>query len=548
MMLNAAGWRRFGAGTLLAGALVVAAAAPAAAQNPGPDLFVSFDREPVAEVDNSGVTLGMYVYNYGDAPASDVTIVVDATGVDDAVQLAAGYHPGCEIADRVVSCAYGALAAGLTDHIYPVRLVSRAGATPGDAGTMTVTISSAEQDANPANNTETIPVTVLASGPDLVAMVDDINTTAEPVGPGDTAPLYAAVLNEGDSTADSYTIGLDLPTGVGFVDQYTDCDYTSYWPDDQQVEGYAYGPSRVSCALTIPLAPGETLFLVDEQGESLFDLYFGNNLAGPGETSGSFEARLVAEDPAQAQARASTAGGKSINEALAKAQASAGRSAASLLEKIDTEDNVDYFAVHTKPNTFDIAVTAEPVTGEPGETVDLTFTVVNNGPSDGGGPGVTVTAPSGTVLLPSDWCYTEGEPGTRLPESPALRCNFESLFPATASGGGQITHTLQLKIKSAPGTDGTIVADSGGPSTESDPSNNTVAIVFTGAGDDPDDEPGGGGAGDGDYLPITGAPVGTAAGVGTVAVALGVALLLLTVRRQTGSRPGRPPAGAGSRT
>ncbi|MFY1653048.1 peptidase [Solwaraspora sp. WMMB762] len=546
-MLNAAGWRRLGAGTLLAGALVVAAAAPAAAQNPGPDLFVSFDQEPVAEVDNSGVTLGMYVYNYGDAPASDVTIVVDATGVDDAVQLAEGYHPGCEITDRVVTCAYGALAAGLTDHVYPVRLASRAGATPGDAGTMTVTISSAEQDANPANNTETFPVTVLASGPDLVALVDDINTEQDRVGPGDTAPLYAAVLNEGDSTAASYTIGLDLPTGVGFVDQYTDCDYISYWPNDPKTEGYAYGPSRVTCALTIPLAPGETLFLVDEQGESLFDLYFGNNLAGPGETSGSFEARLVAGDPAQAQARASTAGGKSINEALAKAQASAGRSAASLIEEIDTEDNVDYFAVHTKPNTFDIAVTAEPVTGEPGETVDLTFTVVNNGPSDGSGPGVTVTAPSGTVLLPSDWCYTEGEPGTRLPESAALRCNFESIFPATASGGGRITHTLQLKIKSTPGTDGTIVADSGGPSTESDPSNNTVAIVFTGAGDDPDDEPGGGGAGSGDHLPITGVPVGTVVGVGVVAMALGVALLL-TVRRRTGRRPDRPPAGAGSRT
>ncbi|MFV2012633.1 MULTISPECIES: hypothetical protein [unclassified Micromonospora] len=140
----------------------------------------------------------------------------------------------------------------------------------------------------------------------------------------------------------------------------------------------------------------------------------------------------------------------------------------------------------TRPNAFDIAVTAAPVTGAPGETVDLTLTVVNNGPSDGGGPGVTVIAPSGAVLLPSDWCHTEGEPGTRLPESAALRCNFESLFPATASGGGRITHTLQLMIKSTPGTDGTIVAESIGPSTESDPSNNTVPIVFTGAGDGPD--------------------------------------------------------------
>ncbi|MFY1696709.1 MULTISPECIES: hypothetical protein [unclassified Solwaraspora] len=33
-----------------------------------------------------------------------------------------------------------------------------------------MTISSAEEDANPGDNTETIPVTVLGSGPDLVAV------------------------------------------------------------------------------------------------------------------------------------------------------------------------------------------------------------------------------------------------------------------------------------------------------------------------------------------------------------------------------------------
>ncbi|MDG4762721.1 LPXTG cell wall anchor domain-containing protein [Solwaraspora sp. WMMD406] len=526
MKLNTASWARIGAGAMIAGTVVVAIAAPAAAQEPKPDLFVSFDRDPVAEVDNSGVTLGMYVYNYGEAPASDVTIVLDATGVDDSVELTEGDHPGCELTGRTVTCAYGVLDAGFTDHIHPARLASRAGAPPGDAGTMSVTISSAQEDANPSDNTVTFPVTVLTSGPDLVAVVDDINTEADPVGPGDTAPLHAAVANEGDSTADSYTIALNLPTGVGFVDQYDDCEYTTYWPNDPKLDGYAYGPSRVTCALTLPLAPGDVLYLVDEQGESLFDLYFGTNLAGPQETSGSFETWLGAGEPSQA--RASAASGKSINEALAKAQESAGR-AASTPDEIDTDDNVAYFAVYTKPNTLDIEVTAAPVTGEPGDTVDLTYTVVNNGPSDGGGPGVTITAPTGTVLLPAEWCYTEGEPGTQLPESPALRCNFESLFPATASGAGRITHTVRLKVISTPGDDGTITAGSSGPSTESDPSDNTVPIVFTTAG-------GGAGGGGDDELPITGSSTGLIAAVGGATVLLGVLLVVGARRRGVKSR------------
>ncbi|WFE25982.1 peptidase [Solwaraspora sp. WMMD791] len=526
MKLNTASWARIGASAVIAGATVVAVAAPAAAQEPKPDLSASFDRYPAVEVDNSDLYLGTYVNNYGEATASDVTIVIDATGVDDRVELASADQPGCELTGRTVTCLYGFLPAGVGDYFHPVILTSRSGAAPGDAGTLRVTISSAEEDANPGDNSESVPVTVLASGPDLVAVADDLNTAADPVGPGDTAPLYAAVANEGDSTADSWTIGLNLPTGIGFVDQYDDCEYTSYWPNDPKLDGYAYGPSRVTCALTLPLAPGDVLFFVDEQGESLFDLYFGNNLAGPEETSGSFETWLGAGDPSQA--RASTAGGKSINEALAKAQESAGRAAASRLDEIDTDDNVAWFAVHTKPNTLDVEVTAPPVTGEPGDTVDLTYTVVNNGPSDGGGPGVTITAPTGTVLLPADWCYTEGEPGTQLPESPALRCNFESIFPATASGAGRITHTVRLKILSTPGDDGTITAGSGGPSTESDPSDNTVPIVFTAPGGGPG---GGGGGGGDDELPITGASTGTIAAVGGAAVLFGL-LLVAGARRR----------------
>jgi hypothetical protein len=120
------------------------------------------------------------------------------------------------------------------------------------------------------------------------------------------------------------------------------------------------------------------------------------------------------------------------------------------------------------------------------------------------------------VLLPADWCWTDGAAQRQQPESAKLRCNFESIFPATASGYGRLRHTVRLKIKSSPGTDGTIVVDATMESTESDPADNTAAIVITGTG------------GEGGSLPVTGPSTGLLAGAGTGMVVLGAALYLLS--------------------
>ncbi len=113
-----------------------------------------------------------------------------------------------------------------------------------------------------------------------------------------------------------------------------------------------------------------------------------------------------------------------------------------------------------------------------GETVDLTYQVVNHGPSDGSGPGIVITAPSGTVLLPAEWCWTAGTEHEQRPESAGLECNFESYFPTVHSGCGRVGATVQLKIKSKPGRDGSIrVRGEIVPGTESRPGNNTVPII-----------------------------------------------------------------------
>jgi LPXTG-motif cell wall-anchored protein len=363
----------------LSGAPTVALAA-----DPLPDLSTSFDRDPVAEVDNSGATVGLYIYNYGEAPATGVTVTFDLGKLGNAVTASIPeWTEGCKLGKAALTCTVGRLDAGQTRHVQPLTLASRQGAKPGDAGSVEVTVAGAEKDANPGDNSTSFPVTVIASGADLVASAADLNTKANRVGPGDTRPLYTAVTNEGDNYAD--------------------------------------------------------------------------------------------------------------------------------------------FAFWSKKNTLDVAVTAPAVRGAVGETVDLTYEVVNKGPSDGGGPSVVITAPSGTVLLPAEWCYTDGTEHASLPESAKLRCNFESEFPTVASGGGRIKATVRLKIKSAPGTDGTIVARSVAVgSTESAPGNNTARIVVTTGGS--------GGAGGG--LPVTGASTGTLAGAGATVLALGAVLFVLARRRR----------------
>jgi LPXTG-motif cell wall-anchored protein len=202
-------------------------------------------------------------------------------------------------------------------------------------------------------------------------------------------------------------------------------------------------------------------------------------------------------------------------------KASTAKAVKALADSDDSND-LDDFAYWSKKNTLDVSVTAPAVQGGVGDTVTVAYEVVNHGPSDGGGPSVVITAPSGTVLLaPADWCYTDGTPGTLLPESTKLRCDFESLFPATASGFGKIRSTVRVKIKSAPGKDGTIVAKSVGlASAESKPSNNTVRIVISSSG------------GSGGGLPVTGAPAGTLIGVGAGVVLFGLVALVLVRRRR----------------
>jgi hypothetical protein len=520
---------------VLAAAALIGAPTVAHAADSLPDLSVSFDRDPVAEIDNSEAFVGVYVYNYGEAPASAVTLTLDLSKLSDDVIATAPDWNGCKLEDQKVTCPVGALEAGQTDDIPALILASRTGAAIGPAGEVSVTIDGAEDDANPGDDTTTFPVTVIASGPDLVVVADDLTTEKNPVGPGDKVPFHGAIGNEGDTAATDATITLNLPTAATVVERYSDCTYVSYFPN--AIGGaYVYGPGAITCPLPT-LEPNEGLLLFDPAtGESLFNVTFGRNLPGPDQNYGNIEAHLADEAQAAKGVKRVAGTGPSFAAAAAKLQKKTQASTSALakrksaLREIDESDNYASFAFWSKKNTLDVRVDAKPISGKVGQIVKLRYEIVNQGPSDGGGPSMLITAPSGTVLLPAEWCYTDGTENEQRPESKKLRCNFESEYPAVASGYGKVTTTVRLKIKSTPGKDGTIYAESccvG--STDSNKANNTARIVFTtGGGTGATGDDGGSGGG----LPITGSPVALVAGIGGAVVVIGIVLMFVFRRRR----------------
>jgi hypothetical protein len=524
-------WARAGAAAVLAVAAALGGAPTgASAAESLPDLSISFDRDPVAEVDHSGATVGVYVENRGEVPATGVTLTLDLGKLSDAVVAAVPeWSERCALDGAKVTCTVGRLEPGQPEDIPALTLASRAGAPIGAAGDVAVTIDGAEDDANPADDTTSFPVTVIASGPGLVVQADNLNSQKNPFGAGDKAPLHGLVYNDGDEAATDATITFNLPTYATVVERYSDCTYDA---STDVGGGYVYGPNQIVCPLPA-LEPGDGVLLYDpESGESAFTVTFGRNMPGPDEHSGYLEAGRAGRQQAAKDAKRVKGTGPSFAATVTKLATNS-----KALREADDSDSYASFAFWSKKNTLDVRVSAKPITGKAGQTVDLPYEIVNQGPSDGGGPSVLITAPSGTVLLPADWCWTDGTEHEQRPESAKLRCNFESEYPAIASRyGGRLEPTVKLKIKSTPGKNGTIYAESccvG--STDSNKANNTARIVFTGGGGPAPAGQNGGNAGNGengDSLPITGSPVALVAGIGGAVVVVGIVLMFVFRRRR----------------
>jgi len=514
-----------------AAALVVAASVGASLPSPAsaaaPDLFLSYGVE--ANVDNTGTTVPTSVYNYGDAPATGVTLTFDASALRDVTITLADRARGCTLAGAVVTCTHRDLAAGQVDSIYPFTLASTPRAAAGPAGTVKAAIRGTAPDGTVHTGGGDLDVTIVPTGADLVAFADDLNTAGTPVGGGDTLPIRGGFVNEGDSPAKGFFVRIQLTTGARIAEEYADCTYSQAWPE-KPAEGYVYGPAAVECTAPDTVDPDTGILLYDaETGESVFHALFGRNLRGPAELGGAVEVGLLDDiEPLRTTANTRKGTGKSFADAVAGLRTKAGAKA---LREADTDDNHAPFAFWSKPNTNDFAVTTTPVAGAVGDTVEVPYTVVNNGPSDGAANWWFV-APTGTVLVAGDdgddgpSCHFRDDEGNPVAELPKVGCGIGSEWPAKASGYAGVSTTIKLRIVSTPGDDGTLTVDPYLEPADPDLANNVAKLVVTVG-----DGAGGEGGGDGG-LPVTGAKAGIVGGIGALVVALGVVLFLVARRRR----------------
>ncbi|HEX2773565.1 MAG TPA: hypothetical protein VHN18_14205, partial [Micromonosporaceae bacterium] len=223
MKLRSRALARLGAGAI---GLVAAGtfAAPAFAGPTDADVSVSGASSKIA-VGAAGKTFRIDVHNAGPGVATDTTVTIDWTGLKDtSVKVIPDLFKGCDVAGETATCVIGDIPAGATLPL-PV-LIERVGGE-GDAGSLTVSVESSAVDPDPTNNTATIPVEVVPSGVDLLAVAFDVYAVSEsgpmPVVPGETAPLFWLVANEGDQTAKGISYSISLPEHVTFVDDFESC-------------------------------------------------------------------------------------------------------------------------------------------------------------------------------------------------------------------------------------------------------------------------------------------------------------------------------------
>ncbi|MEO3821004.1 peptidase [Plantactinospora sp. B24E8] len=551
---------RVGAGaaaTLTALALTAVSPPAYAAEPEQPTLWVTGTVSPY--IHESGVTIGLNLANQGKGAATDVTVRYNGDQLtDDVLVSLTDTAAGCQLTGKSVLCEHRDLAPGQVDLVEQIILTSRPDARPGTGGAMSVTLAGTGPDGTPASIMFPLDVEILPD-PDLVVAAEDVGSDDDRVGAGDTRPLRAVVVNRGITEAQNVRVKATLPVGATFAERYEECVYEGDRPGTPPA-GYVYDATSVTCVLPLTLQPGDGLVLADEEtDEALFNATFGRNLPGPTRHSGSFEVDEDDQSPLPgARSRAAPDGSSSAPPAdpaqTAPAQSTPAQPAPSrtapdgqtsrLAERVTVlraadarttraardpwPDNVNdlkpaaEFTIWSKANTYDFAVAVPSLTGAVGDTVEVAYTITNRGPSDGSASW-RIVAPSGTVLLPSEWCEFRDDQGRPATELSAVECGAKDDWPAEASGSGTVSATVRVKIKSEPGTNGTITVRPHGHSTETSTSNNTARIVIN--------KPGGGGG----ELPITGARPGPTGALGASAVLLGVLLLLLVRRRRVAS-------------
>lgn len=175
---------------------------------PSADLSIVKSPPHMPVAPGAQMTFFMTVNNAGPFAATGVTVtdpLPAGTTFDDAAS-----SDGCDVAEGVVTCAVGDLAAGAGASVF-VAL-----GAPAEPGTVTNTASvtaSGPQDPHGTNNSSTAEGQVVDEA-NLMLMKSD---SIDPVGVGDPYGYALHLTNSGPSDARNVQITDVLPAGLGFV-------------------------------------------------------------------------------------------------------------------------------------------------------------------------------------------------------------------------------------------------------------------------------------------------------------------------------------------
>jgi uncharacterized repeat protein (TIGR01451 family) len=156
----------------------------------------------------ANLTYTLAVSNGGPDPANSVS-VVDSLPAGVTLVSATGTGWTCNNAAGTVTCTRATLAVGAAPAITIVVTAPVAGGSISNSAT----VSAAEADSNPANNTSTVSTTVTAIA-DLSITKGD---APDPINAGATLTYTLTVNNAGPSPAATLTVTDPLPAGTTFV-------------------------------------------------------------------------------------------------------------------------------------------------------------------------------------------------------------------------------------------------------------------------------------------------------------------------------------------
>jgi hypothetical protein len=292
-------WARLGVGTIAVLA-TTAFASPAYADTTA-DLEVKLTGTTLSPgVDDKLGSLS--VLNHGPSDVTGFTLTFDISALDDS-KIAIDSTGCTTTADEVVCDGSGIPVKNGEDADFFFPFVKAAGATPGDAGDITVTVTHDGTDPTEGNNSVTVDVVISDSAkPDLTTLAFDVykvdgsgpggngpgEITDQPIPPGGTSNLWILVLNQGDTAADGVKLSIDLPEHVSF---------TTPEPGDCT---HAAGDNTTVCEYIAPLTEAGT---DDSDGLFFFEVKVSEDAVGPAALTGGVataEAIIVVEDVAPA--------------------------------------------------------------------------------------------------------------------------------------------------------------------------------------------------------------------------------------------------------